>query len=91
MAEKVGFVPLIGLLNASLRVIVMVEVEVPSGFTGPVPVIVDVAALGTSGIKEIAPPDFATGVRSCGILLSAFVDFRVQVEFPEASVAEQAL
>ncbi len=88
---KVGTTPDTGFELASLSVIVMVEVEIPSGFTGPEPVMLDVAASTIPAVKTIAGPAFTIGVAIDGILLSAFVDLSVQVAMPEASVAEQAV
>ena len=45
VAEKVGTDAFTGLLNASCKIMVTVEVEVPSGSTGPVPVMVECALL----------------------------------------------
>ena len=86
VAPKVGTTPETVLELASLSVIVISEVEVPSGLTGLVPAIVEFVAVATSATKLIPLPDFTTGVKICGILLSALVDLSVQVEFPEASL-----
>ena len=69
----------------------MSEVETPSGLVGPVPVIVELAATDGPAIKEIAAPFLTKGVRICGTLLSAFVDFKVHVEIPNEFVTEQAV
>lgn len=69
----------------------MAEVEVPSGFTGPVPVMVEFEATGVPPMKTTFSPVFATGVRICKVLVSALVDFKVQVETPVAFVRLQAV
>lgn len=62
----------------------------PSGLVGPVPVIVDVAATAVPAVKVTLPPVFETGVAMASVLISAFVELKVQVEIPEEFVAEQA-
>ena len=66
------------------------EVETPSAFTGVVPTTVEVVELGLPGIKTTIPSAFTKGVTIESVLLSAFVEERVQVETPEALVTEQA-
>jgi hypothetical protein len=39
----------------------IVDVEFPSGFTGPVPVIDEFATTGAPAINEIGDPDLTTG------------------------------
>ena len=73
----------------SLSVTVIVEVAIPSAITGPVPVMLELAATAAPPIKMAVPPVFATGVRRLSVLTSALVDFRVQVDKPAAVVAEQ--
>ena len=90
VAIKVGVIPDTGLLPASLRVMVIVEVDTPSAVTGPDPVIVEVSALGPLGLKTTNPPAFATGVTIDKVLVSEVNDFNVQVELPVTSEAEQA-
>jgi hypothetical protein len=90
VAEKVGVTPETGLLNVSLRVIVIVEVSTPSATTGVVPVILEFPASGPVGWKTTLLPVTATGDINCNVLVSAVVDASVQVEIPEALVAEQA-
>lgn len=51
VAENVGVIPDTSLLKASFKVIVIVEVEVPSGFTGLVPEIVELAAKAAPAIN----------------------------------------
>jgi hypothetical protein len=92
VAENVGEIPEIKLLNASFIVIVTVAEAIPFATVGPVAVIVDVPALGVPAIKDVivevmAPP---AGVKIFIVFASAFVDFKVQVESPLTSVAEQA-
>jgi hypothetical protein len=91
VALKVGITPEMLLEKPSLRVMVTVEVEVPSGFTGPVPMIVEFVASAGPAVNTIAAPDLLTGVKICGVLLSAFVDFSVQVDVPAASVGVHAV
>ena len=91
VAVNVGVIPATLLLFTSFRVIVIVEIDVPSGFVGPVPVIVDVAATALPAVNITVPPVFTTGVAIARVLTSAFVDFTVQVETPEAFEAEQAV
>ncbi len=67
----------------------MVEVETPSAMTGPVPVIVVLAATGVPPMKMAVPPVFETGVRRFSVFASALVDLRVQVESPDVLEAEQ--
>lgn len=89
VAEKVGVMPATGLLPASLSVITIVEVEAPSAVTGPVPVMVEFAATADPGVNTTVPPAFTTGVAIERVFVSALAEARVQVETPEASVAEQ--
>ena len=88
-ASNVGTIPDMVFMKASFRVIVIDEVEVPSGLVGPVPVIEELATDAGPAIKRMAPPDLETGVKICGILLSALVDLSEQDETPLASVAVQ--
>lgn len=67
----------------------MVEAETPSAMTGPVPVIVVLAATGVPPIKIAVPPVFETGVRRFRVFTSALVDLRAQVESPDVLEAEQ--
>jgi hypothetical protein len=89
VALKVGTVPTTKLLFTSLRVMVIVEVEVPSAATGPVPVMLEFAATAEPALKTTVLPAFTTGVSIESTFDSAFVEARVQVETPEASVDEQ--
>jgi hypothetical protein len=88
VALNVGTIPLTGLFEASLRVIVTDEVAVPFAITGPVPVIVEFAATAEPAVKTTVPPALTTGVAIERVLVSAVKDVRVQVDTPEASVAE---
>ena len=54
VAEKVGVKPLTPLLEASFKVIVTVEVATPLAVTGPVPVIVELAAFTVPAVNVIA-------------------------------------
>lgn len=90
VALKVGVSPVTGLLKASLRVMVMVDVEAPSEGVGPEPEIFEFSATAESAIKMTDPSAFDTGVAMERIFDSALVDFRVQVETPKVSVMLQA-
>jgi hypothetical protein len=84
VAEKVGLNPGVGLFEASLRVIVIVEVAAPSATTGPEPVMEELATTGIPAVNVTVPPIFTPGVAMERVLTSAIVDFKVQVETPEA-------
>jgi hypothetical protein len=88
---NVGVTPEIRFELASARVIVITDVDVPSGFVGPVPVIVEFAANAAPAVNTTVPPALTTGVAIESVLVSAFVDFKVQVETPEAFDEEQAV
>ena len=70
VADKVGVVPEITLLNASLSVTVTVEIATPSATTGLVEVMVEVVALAAAGATvnagletaEVRPEDAAVSV-----------------------------
>lgn len=87
---KVVETPLTGLLFASRRVIVSVEVAVPSAVAllGD-PEIVEFATTGAPATKVTVPPVMTSGLTRESVFVSARSDFRVQVETPEAFVAEQ--
>ncbi len=55
--------------------------------TGPVPAIVPVAA--PPGLQTTVPPEREIGELRLRVLVSAFVEDRVQVETPEAFVRPQ--
>ena len=65
------------------------EEEIPLATTGVVPLIVEVTLLGESGVKTTVPSGLTTGVAIDRVLVSAFVDFNVQVDTPSELVAEQ--
>ncbi len=91
VALKVGVVPGIGLLFASLRVIVTVEVATPSAVTGLVPAINDwVAETGPGEKVTVADPVTPMGDVICRVFTSAEVEERVHDETPLVLVAEQA-
>ena len=69
----------------------MVEADVPSAFTGPLPVILELVATAAPAVKFTLPPDTLTGVLRLNVLVSAVVDFSVQVEIPLESELEQAV
>jgi hypothetical protein len=89
VAPNVGTVPITGLLLASCRVTVTVDVATLSAITGPVPVMVELAATAEPEVKITVPPAFTTGVAIERIFDSALVAVSVQVETPEALVEEQ--
>ena len=89
VALNVGISPATGLFPASLSVMVIVDVSLPSEIVGEVPVIVEFAATATSEVKTTVPPVTVTGVKSISVFVSAIEDARVQVESPVASVNEQ--
>lgn len=88
VAPKVGVSPVTGLLFASRRVIVTEDVADPSAITGPVPVIVELAATAPAAVKTTSVPAFTNGVAIERVLVSAKVDERVHVETPDASETE---
>ena len=90
VALKVGVCPGTGLLLASLKVMVTVDVAVPLATTGLVPVIVEFTATADPAVKTTVPSAFTTGVAIDNVLVSAVVDDKVQVDVPDAFVAEQA-
>jgi hypothetical protein len=75
----------------SIKVIVTADVAIPSATTGPVPAIVEFAATGEPAVKTTAPSALITGVAIERVFVSAVKEEIVQVEIPEALVAEQAL
>ena len=79
-----------GLLLASLKVIVTVEVAVPFATTGLVPVIVELTATAEPAVKITVPSALTTGVAMDNIFVSALVEDKVQVDAPEALVTEHA-
>ncbi len=90
VAVKVGVVPAMTLLFASLRVIVMVEVVVLSAITGPVPEILDVAIAAAPGVNTTVPSDLVTGLVIRRVFVSDLVDENEHTATPPASLIEQA-
>ena len=90
VAPKVGVCPATGLLLASLKVMVTVDVAVPFATTGLVPVMVELTAATEPAVKTTVPSALTIGVAIDNVLVSAMVDESVQVETPEALVTEQA-
>jgi hypothetical protein len=84
VAPKVGTIPETALFEASFKVIVTVEVAIPSATTGVVPVILELTATADPGVKTTVEPALTTGVAIERTFDSAFVEERVQVEIPEA-------
>lgn len=91
VALKTGVVPTTKLLFASLNVTVTADVAIPSAVTGLVPVMLEFAMAAGPAVKVMVPSVFATGVAIARVLISATVDFTVQVDSPEAFVALQAV
>lgn len=71
--------------------IVIVELAIPLAKTGDVPVIVLLTATGAPPTKIEVSPETATGESIFKFLISAFVDFKVQMELPLAEETEQAV
>ena len=90
VALNVGVWPETGLLFASLKVMVTAEVAVPFATTGLVPVIFELTATAAPAEKTTVPPALTTGVAIDNVLVSALVEDKVQVDTPDAFVAEQA-
>ncbi len=90
VALKIGITPLIGFEKASLREIVMNDTETPSALTGLVPTISDFVASADPGMKFTFPPALVNGEDIVNVFVSAFVDFNVHVDEPDASVKLQA-
>lgn len=88
---KVGVRPATGLLLASRNVTVTVEVAVLSATTGPVPVMVELAAIGVPASNTTVPPVLLIGAVIERVLVSAVDEASVHVETPEALVALQAV
>jgi hypothetical protein len=89
VALKVGTIPATPTLLESFKVIVTVEVELPLAVTGPVAEILEFAATTEPGEKTTVPP-MMVGLVILKTFVSAVVDFKVQVETPEALDAEHA-
>jgi hypothetical protein len=90
VALKVGTIPPTAMCEASLSVIVIVEVELPSAVTGVVPVIEEFPATTAVGANTTVPPLIESGEVSESVLVSAVEEARVQVEVPPTLVAEHA-
>jgi hypothetical protein len=80
----VGITPETGLPFPSFNVTVIVDVEVPFAVTGPVPLIVELAATGAPAVNVTVPPVTTTGVTSDKVFISAVVEARVQLDTPDA-------
>lgn len=91
VAEKVGVVPLMLLLKTSRRVMVIVEVDVPSAAIGPLPVMSELVALAAPGLKVTVPPVFTNGVAMASVFTSALVERTVQVDTPDALLTPHAV
>ena len=88
VAENVGVCPDTGLLKASFKVMVTVEVATPSATIGVVPVIVELAATALLGVNVTSLPVTATGEVNWRVFTSAVVEARVQRESPLAFETE---
>ena len=92
VAVKVTFKPFAGLLKASRSVTVMVEEATPFARRLPgAATMLEFATVGVPAIKETVPPTLLMGAVMVRVLVSAFVDFTVQVETPDASVTLHAV
>ncbi len=89
VALKVGVAPLTGLLKASRKIIETFEAATPFAVIFDVPLMLELAATIGPAVKTTVPSAFVNGEVMERVLVSAFVDLRVQVEIPEAFVAEQ--
>jgi hypothetical protein len=90
LAVKVGVVPTTALLLLSINVMVTAEVATPSATTGLVPTMLEFATEALSAVNVTVPSAFTNGVAIDNVLISAFVELRVQVASPEAFVTEHA-
>lgn len=88
VAENVGVTPETKLLFKSFSVIVMIELATPSATMRDVPVMVEFKATAVPGVKSTLPSALITGVSIERIFVSAARELKVQVDIPEASVAE---
>lgn len=91
LVVNVGVRPATGLLLASRKVIVTVEVAVLSATTGDVPVMLEFAAMGAPASKTTVPPVLLIGAVIESVFVSAVVEASVQVVTPDAFVAPQAV
>jgi hypothetical protein len=91
VALKVGFTPDKGVLLESLRIMVMVDVELPLAVTGPDPVIEELAGSAVGVVKTTVLPVLTTGVVIESVFVSAVLEASVQVDIPEASETEQVV
>lgn len=89
VAANVGVIPETGLFDASLRVIVTVEVALPFAMTGPVPVMFEFAATADPAVNTTVPPALVTGAVIERVFVSAPSELKVQVESPVAFDEEQ--
>lgn len=81
-ALNTGISPVTGRFKLSLSVMVIVDVNIPSAFTGPVPVIVEFATTAEPVLNSTVPPDTEMGVRRESVFIWAVVEAMVQVEEP---------
>ncbi len=89
MALNEGATPEMGLLKASLRLILMVEAADPLATVGPLPVIVDAVASTGPGVKVTNPGKEIAGDFTEILLDSDLVDFTWHKQSPLASLAVQ--
>jgi hypothetical protein len=90
VAENVGVWPETLLLFESFKVMVTIDVAIPSATTGLVPVMFELMATAGPAVKMTEPSVFETGVRIERDLVSAESDVNVQVATPDPSVTEHA-
>mgnify|MGYP000437965096 CR=1 FL=1 len=89
-AVKVGVCPGTGLLLASRKVTVTVDVALPFATTGLVPVMFEFTATGVPALKVTVPSVFATGVTIASVFTPETVELKEQVAIPLTSVDEHA-
>lgn len=88
VASKPGVIPGTTLSKASFRVTLIAIEATPSAMVGPLLTIVDFV-LTEPGKKVTVVVDEIFGRTTWSVLISALVDFNVQVEIPAASDDEQ--
>jgi len=87
---NVGVWPGTGLLLASRKVTVMLEVATSFAITGPEPMMVELAAMAAPAVKVTVPSALEIGEVIERVLISATVETSEHVEAPLALVALQA-
>lgn len=87
---KVGVWPATGLLLASRKVTVTVEVATSLAMRGPEPTMVEFAAIAAPAVNVTVPSALVIGEVIERVLISATVEASVQLATPLASVDEHA-